>query len=483
MSRLAGKRVLITGASSGVGLAAVERFAHEGAHLALIARGEAALDQTAAVARECGAVAHAFAADVADRAATTTAVERAVASLGGLDVLVSNAVAVSFGHFLEVDADDFDRAVAVTFTGAVNVIRAALPALRASGSVIVATSSIMARLPLPAFSSYAAAKHGLRGFLNTLQIEEREQGTGVRVAMVSPGPVDTPVYERATSATDVGRPRRPTPTNPTRSRPCSSKRRWHRAASASWAANQSSSIFSTDARGRRPSCCCSSSIAGSGREPTLPRHPERCGSQWRGRAPRAGSHRAAAATSSRWPATSALLACAPSASRLRSYAQCPSTAQPLRALCLALDVPLEVAQSASHDGVRYGGPHRPRDEAPGVDAQVELDVRAAATGRLEAPLAAEVAEVTTEVFAGEAVRLVVDLPQPVADRLEAGVDLVLDDRSAADVVAFEHAHRAHGALPLGQALEVGQRVEALLRRCADVLRAAFAVARHVTRAA
>jgi NAD(P)-dependent dehydrogenase (short-subunit alcohol dehydrogenase family) len=201
MSRLAGKRVLITGASSGVGLAAVERFAHEGAHLALIARGEAALDQTAAVARECGAVAHAFAADVADRAATTTAVERAVASLGGLDVLVSNAVAVSFGHFLEVDADDFDRAVAVTFTGAVNVIRAALPALRASGGVIVATSSIMARLPLPAFSSYAAAKHGLRGFLNTLQIEEREQGTGVRVAMVSPGPVDTPVYERATSAT------------------------------------------------------------------------------------------------------------------------------------------------------------------------------------------------------------------------------------------------------------------------------------------
>jgi NAD(P)-dependent dehydrogenase (short-subunit alcohol dehydrogenase family) len=201
MSRLAGKRILITGASSGVGLAAVERFAHEGADLALMARGEAALEQAAAVAREHGSAAHVFAADVADRAAAATAVDMAVATLGGLDVLVSNAVAVSFGHFLEVDADDFDRTVAVTFTGAVNVIRAALPELRATGGVIVATCSIMARLPLPAFSSYAAAKHGLRGFLNTLQIEEREQGTGVRVAMVSPGPVDTPVYERATSGT------------------------------------------------------------------------------------------------------------------------------------------------------------------------------------------------------------------------------------------------------------------------------------------
>jgi NAD(P)-dependent dehydrogenase (short-subunit alcohol dehydrogenase family) len=65
----------------------------------------------------------------------------------------------------------------------------------------VATSSIMAAMPLPAFSSYTASKHALRGFLTTLQIEEREQGTGVRVAMVSPGPVNTPIYGRATSAT------------------------------------------------------------------------------------------------------------------------------------------------------------------------------------------------------------------------------------------------------------------------------------------
>ena len=201
MSRLNGKRILITGASSGVGLAAVERFAREGAELALVARGEAALVEAAAVAHEYGAVAHVFAADLADRSAATAAVEAAADRLGGLDVLVSNAGAVSFGHFLEVAPDDFDRTVAVTFTGAVNVIRAALPELRKTRGVIVATSSIMARMPLPAFSSYTAAKHALRGLLTTLQIEEREQGTGVRVAMVSPGPVNTPIYDRATSAT------------------------------------------------------------------------------------------------------------------------------------------------------------------------------------------------------------------------------------------------------------------------------------------
>src|SRR5215203_2302934 len=151
MSRLQGQRILITGASSGIGLAAVERFAREGADLALLARGETALTEAAAVAHEHDVQAHLFPVDLADRDATDRAVAAATDALGGLDVVVSNAGAVSFGHFLEVDADDFDRTLAVTFTGAVNLIRAALPELRESRGVIVATTSIMATMPLPAF--------------------------------------------------------------------------------------------------------------------------------------------------------------------------------------------------------------------------------------------------------------------------------------------------------------------------------------------
>ena len=201
MHTLKGTRILLTGASSGIGLAATERFAREGASLILVARGAEALEEAALRARRCGAIAHAIPADVSDRPAIEAAVSRGIELLGGLDAVVTNAGAVAFGHVLEVEPEDFDRAVEITFTGAVNVIRAALPALRENGGTIVAVSSMMAKMPLPAFSSYTAAKHALRGFLNAVQIEEREQRTGVRVAMVSPGPLDTPIYGRATSAT------------------------------------------------------------------------------------------------------------------------------------------------------------------------------------------------------------------------------------------------------------------------------------------
>ena len=195
-------RIVLTGASSGVGLAAAERFARAGAQLVLMARGADALHEAAARAQQHAATrVNAIPVDVSDREAVDVAIEHAIECLGGLDAVVTSAGAVSFGHFLEVKPEDFDRTVEVTFTGAVNVVRAALPALRSSRGTVVAVSSMMAQLPLPAFSSYTAAKHALRGFLNTLQVEEREQRTGVRIAMVSPGPLDTPIYGRATSAT------------------------------------------------------------------------------------------------------------------------------------------------------------------------------------------------------------------------------------------------------------------------------------------
>jgi len=196
--RLHGKRVLVTGASSGVGLAAVRLLADEGATLALIARRDSALRDRVT---EHDIDALVISADLGDRAAAQAAVRDAVDHLGGLDVLISNAGAAVFGHVLEVHPDDFDRTIDVTFFGAVNVVREALPHLRESRGTIVATGSVMTRVPLPTWSSYAAAKHALRGFLNTLAIEEREQRSGVQVAMVHPGPIDTPLFSQASSPT------------------------------------------------------------------------------------------------------------------------------------------------------------------------------------------------------------------------------------------------------------------------------------------
>src|SRR5919199_918814 len=196
--RLRGRRVLITGASSGVGRAAARSFGAEGARLALVARSRQALEDVVAEHRLDAVV---LPADLGSRAEAQAAVRDAVAALGGLDVVVSNAGVAVFGHVLEVHPDDFDRTVDVTFRGAVDVIREALPHLRASRGTIVATGSLMARLPLPTWSSYAAAKHALRGFLNSLRIEELEQGSGVRVCMVHPGPIDTPLFSQASTST------------------------------------------------------------------------------------------------------------------------------------------------------------------------------------------------------------------------------------------------------------------------------------------
>lgn len=209
MSELEGKRVLITGASSGVGAAAAEAFARAGAGMVLLSRSRPGLEVVAARVRAHGVPAHVVVADVSDRARVEAAVADAAALLGGLDVVVLNAAGMVFGPFWEVTPEDFDHTVDVTFTGAVDVTRAALPHLIASGDgAIVATGSMMARVPLPTFSSYAAAKHALRGFLNSLRIELKTAGVPVTISMVHPGPVNTPLWDHVSSA--VGRlPRRP----------------------------------------------------------------------------------------------------------------------------------------------------------------------------------------------------------------------------------------------------------------------------------
>jgi NAD(P)-dependent dehydrogenase (short-subunit alcohol dehydrogenase family) len=193
--------VLITGASSGIGAAAAQAFAAQGAHVALLARSEPGLEHVARRVRAHGVRALVVPADVTDGAAVAAAIARVERELGGLDVLVSSAAAMVFGRFEQVEPQDFDRTIAVTFTGAVNVIRAALPALARRHGTIVAVGSTMTTVPLPTFSSYVAAKHALRGFLGSLRIELRAAGEPVTVSLVNPAAVDTPLWDHTTTAT------------------------------------------------------------------------------------------------------------------------------------------------------------------------------------------------------------------------------------------------------------------------------------------
>ena len=198
---LTGRRVLITGASSGVGAAAAESFARAGCDVAVLARNAPGLEVVADRVRSCGSRALVLPVDVTDQQGLDAAVATVEREWGGLDVLVVNHAAMAFGPFVKVPKADFDRTLEVTFLGAVNAVRAGLPALERTAGTLLVTGSINALAPLPSFAAYASSKHALRGFVRTLRIELRTTGSKVRVGMVHPGAVDTPVWRSVTSAT------------------------------------------------------------------------------------------------------------------------------------------------------------------------------------------------------------------------------------------------------------------------------------------
>ncbi|MCD6014494.1 MAG: family NAD(P)-dependent oxidoreductase [Solirubrobacterales bacterium] len=187
--------MLITGASSGIGMATAIEFAERGACVALVARSEHGLDRCSAAVRDAGGEPIVCPADVTDRAAVQAAIDRATAAMGGLDVVVVNAGAAAFGAFTQTAADDFDRTIDATLRGAVDTIREALPHLERTQGSLVVVGSVADAIPLPLMSAYTAAKHGLRGFVDALGIEMRSQDSRVALSLISPGPVDTPFWD------------------------------------------------------------------------------------------------------------------------------------------------------------------------------------------------------------------------------------------------------------------------------------------------
>jgi NAD(P)-dependent dehydrogenase (short-subunit alcohol dehydrogenase family) len=208
---LANQRILITGGSSGIGLAVAEALVQEGAEVALLARNELGLAAAKRKLAELGADAVTVTADVTDREALGAAVEEAAAELDGIDVLITSAAAIAFGRFTETEPEDFEATVDTVLGGTVNTIREALPHLERSRGAIVAVGSIAARMPLPGMSAYTTSKHGLVGFLDTVRIELEESGSSVTLSLVNPGAVDTPLWDKLESQTGLLPPEPPQP--------------------------------------------------------------------------------------------------------------------------------------------------------------------------------------------------------------------------------------------------------------------------------
>jgi NAD(P)-dependent dehydrogenase (short-subunit alcohol dehydrogenase family)/uncharacterized protein YndB with AHSA1/START domain len=209
---LAGQRVLVTGGSSGIGLAVAEALAQEGAEVGLLARNEVGLAAAKRKLAETGADAVTVAADVTDREALTAAVDEAARQLGGFDVLVTAAAGLSFGRFTETEPEDFDATVETVLLGTVDTIRAALPHLERSRGAVVTVGSIAAHMPLPGMAAYTASKHGIVGFLETVRAELEESGSSVTLSLVNPGAVDTPLWSNLESSTGLLPPSPPSPT-------------------------------------------------------------------------------------------------------------------------------------------------------------------------------------------------------------------------------------------------------------------------------
>ena len=198
---LAGRTALVTGASRGIGAAVARRLARDGARVALLARTEAALQ---ALAAEIGGGAVAIACDIGRLGAADVA-RAALADLGfdAPDVLVNNAGAFFVTPAHETSVEAFRDAIEVNLTAPFSFVRAFLPPMRRRGAGhIVTVGSIADRVAFPGNAAYAASKYGLRALHEVLRAELK--GTGVRTSLVSPGPVDTPLWDTVDPTHRVG---------------------------------------------------------------------------------------------------------------------------------------------------------------------------------------------------------------------------------------------------------------------------------------
>ncbi len=183
------KTVIVTGGSEGVGAATARLFAEAGANLMLVARGKKNLELIAEELRDKTRV-EIFAMDVSDSEACVDLFKKAQFEFGRVDILVNNAGYNKRGDVETVDANDLGKIIDVNLKAPIMLSRLALPYLReAEGGAIINVGSLAGRTPVPGSASYAASKAGLRSFTYTLGIELA--GSGIKLAVVSPGPIDT----------------------------------------------------------------------------------------------------------------------------------------------------------------------------------------------------------------------------------------------------------------------------------------------------
>jgi len=199
---------IITGAGRGIGRAVALAFAREGALVALAARTTAELDTVRAQIKSRAGRALAVPTDVTREASVAALVEKVLGEFGKVDVLVTSAGVATFAPLVDTKPEEWDHMMAVNLRGVFLACRAVLPPMmkRRRGTIINIVS-IAAKRAIPGNAAYAAGKHAVLGLTQVLAEEMRPHG--VRVGALSPGAVDTPLWDRVPNPPERSRMLRP----------------------------------------------------------------------------------------------------------------------------------------------------------------------------------------------------------------------------------------------------------------------------------
>lgn len=195
MSRLSGKVAVITGGNSGIGLASAIRFAAEGAQVVIIGRRQ---EQLNAALQQIGHDAIAIQADISNLDDLDRVYAEVKTTKGRIDVLFANAGLGDFQPLGAITEESFDRTFGINVKGTLFTVQKALP-LMSEGSSVILTGSTTGTMGTPAFSVYSATKAALRNFARSWALDLK--GTGIRVNVISPGPISTPGLDLALAPT------------------------------------------------------------------------------------------------------------------------------------------------------------------------------------------------------------------------------------------------------------------------------------------
>jgi short-subunit dehydrogenase len=195
--------VVITGASSGIGLATARMAGERGAKLALIARNEEALQDICQELNEKGVAAVYVAADVGDRGAIERAADLIVGKYGRIDTWVNDAGIGLYGTLEETTEDDHRRLFDTNYWGVVNGSLAALRHMKKQGGAIINIGSVASEMAQPLLSAYAASKHAVKGFTESLRMELMRDKAPVSVTLIKPAAIDTPFGPHARNYLDT----------------------------------------------------------------------------------------------------------------------------------------------------------------------------------------------------------------------------------------------------------------------------------------